>query len=622
MSKRKSFWRTFSVRTLLVLTTLACCIVAWRVYQFERGTINDWIDAVLAKRIDDPGLAFGSPSSEMVPCPRDIPRSAQINLLMKSLRWLPTSERRGCVLKIIAEQFPAEAHDLFREIYDTTSHDSLRRDAMLLTSLFRIERDIEYLEKYLDDPNPEIRAAAIDAIGVIHKPSFTLPVGVDNVFGRMTYKGQPSIQLYAIQQELRKNRKDSQTPNSLYQFSWDDNQDRLVSDRIKNRIRELWLTDSDQEVRSAASRAMRNWNPKGFQLRVAEWGVWINEGEDLKLAESIIDEIPEFVHRVGNDMASISKGRSQSRIFVTKPIVHISVDQPLVVDISTRIDRGRPWFVYPKPDDFSVKGSTLGLRTRPLMEFENPDSIISGNDENGFEPLTDMREGYPWMAPSHQLHYALGFKGVGFRWQTLLASPEKLDWMTIKPITEEKYSWWERLRQVNSSWVSNRGESERFLFYDGPTENSSPVVVFQRNKGVYVSTPHPLPPETEFNARLLLIEVDGDRVAASESVLELSWGDLSGTLVPDDTMPIRGDEVERRLLSCLTDLGLNRDEAQGLIDCWRPQFLETEGRRMLTIFGNSEYEDLCPISVSPPPTEMSRVGIVLTELGKRKVDNK
>ena len=604
MSKQRSFWKTFSVRTLLVLTALASCFVAWRVYQFERGTVNDWIDAVLAKSDDTPP-AFPISTPEFVLCPKDIPKSTQINLLVKSLHWLPTPERRTCVLKIIAEQFPSEAYDLFWKICETTSHDSLRRDAMLLTSLFRIERDIERIEKYLDDPNPEIRAAAIDAIGVIHRPSFTLPIGVDNVPGQMVFNSNPPILLYKIQQQLTEG---SDTPNDGMQFVWEDQEDRLVADQIKDRIRELWLSDQAEVVRSAAARAMRNWNPKDYQLRVAEWGVWINEGEDLKLAQSIIDEVPLFVHRVGNSPDSISIGRSKSFIIVTKPIIHISVDQPLVIDLSVRIKNGRPWFGYPKPDDFSVDGATRGMMVMPS-------EIAPGPDENGFEPLTEMREGYPWMAPSHILHFSFGFRDIGFRWQTLLATPEKLSWMKLEPIADEKYAWWERLRKVNSSWLSNRGESERFLYYDGPTDDSSPVKVTQRPAGVKVENYLPARQRLELNAKLLLIDVKGEDIAAAEGKIEGTAREMLSTLVPDSELPIQGDDVERRLLACLTDFGLNNEEAQGLIDCWRPQFFETDGRRMLTIFGKNDYDRLCPIEVSPPPTEIIRVGIVLTELG-------
>ena len=76
--------------------------------------------------------------------------------------------------------------------------------------------------------------------------------------------------------------------------------------------------------------------------------------------------------------------------------------------------------------------------------------------------------------------------------------------------------------------------------------------------------------------------------------------------------------MESKLLETLIEFGLNDEEVKGLIDCWRPQFFETDGQRVLTIFGTEEYDRLCPITISPDPTEISRVGIVLSELGKRK----
>src|SRR5437868_2146843 len=67
---------------------------------------------------------------------------------------------------------------------------------------------------------------------------------------------------------------------------------------------------------------------------------------------------------------------------------------------------------------------------------------------------------------------------VGSRWQSLIVTPSKLAWMQPPAVpTDNKYAWWNRLRQVPGSWVSSRGESERFLYYDGPTRARSPVTV-------------------------------------------------------------------------------------------------------------------------------------------------
>jgi hypothetical protein len=40
--------------------------------------------------------------------------------------------------------------------------------------------------------------------------------------------------------------------------------------------------------------------------------------------------------------------------------------------------------------------------------------------------------------------------------------------------TDDRFGWWRLLRDVPSSWVVSQGETERFLYYDGPTLARSP----------------------------------------------------------------------------------------------------------------------------------------------------
>ena len=176
------------------------------------------------------------------------------------------------------------------------------------------------------------------------------------------------------------------------------------------------------------------------------------------------------------------KGRTNSLIIITKPIIHITVDQPLVVDLSVKIAGGRPWFVFPMPDDFSIKGSTGQLGVPQIQPRDVPEKMELGE-------LDDLREGYPWLAPSHSRHYVNYPVAAGFRWQTLFVAPEKPDWMKLEPVQDPQFAWWERLRDVNCSWVDNRGESERFLYYDGPTELPSPVRVRKETGHLVIDTP-------------------------------------------------------------------------------------------------------------------------------------
>ena len=609
-SSSRKWWATFSLKSLLVLTALSAIFVTWRVYQFEHGTVNQWIDSVLAHNEIKPlGVEGITQNDALVGCQIDISTSQQIKLLMKSLNWLPTPERRNCVLKIFAEQFPDKAHDLFVQIAEDSKHELLTRNAILLASLFRIESDIIRFNKFLEDDSPEVRSAAIDAIGVIHAPSFSMPVGLDNMANSIIFDSDPRINLKYLKDHL----KPPVNPGRSWggdQFAWKDASNRILVNPIKDKIKSLLTNDPSPQVRSAAARAARNWNPENYRLRVAEWGVWINEDENLTLAQSIIDEIPPFVHRVGNDMASITNGRTNSIIVVTKPIIHFEVNAPMVVDVSVRIRAGRPWFGFPMPDDFATTGTTGQMGTPKNLPRDIPKEL-------NLVELTQIGEGYPWLIPGHTKNYANTLTDVGFRWQTLLALPEKADWMNLEPVSDDKYAWWNRLRQVPASWISNRQDSERFLYYDGPTEHPSPVSATLNNDQLTVSVPNEYYFRESLPRTHLFMQVKDGALSAHRFDHEFQISTRNIKIPVADT-PIKGENVEKVLLAVLIAKGLNTKEAQGLIDCWRPQFFETEGQRLLTLFDKVEYETLCPLSVSPTPTELARVGIVLTEFGVPK----
>ena len=196
--------------------------------------------------------------------------------------------------------------------------------------------------------------------------------------------------------------------------------------------------------------------------------MWINDGGQLKLAQAVLDEIPPFVHRTGNTLASLSD-RLNPILIVTKPIVHFTADRPLAADVEVIIAQGRPWFAYPRPDDFTM----LAIPYGSWGNGADPDPVLAVFDKAHVPELQPTAEGYPWLAPPHRTHgpVAAGPGGVnneiqhlGLRWQSLIISPNQRCWMTSPPIEDrQRYGWWERLRSVPSSWLGSQGESERFL---------------------------------------------------------------------------------------------------------------------------------------------------------------
>jgi hypothetical protein len=46
---------------------------------------------------------------------------------------------------------------------------------------------------------------------------------------------------------------------------------------------------------------------------------------------------------------------------------------------------------------------------------------------------------------------------------------------------------------------------------------------------------------------------------------------------------------------------------------YKGPLIKSDGTRLLLIMSRQDYDRLCPIEIRPKPTEMARVGIVLTE---------
>ena len=319
--------------------------------------------------------------------------------------------------------------------------------------------------------------------------------------------------------------------------------------------------------------------------------MWINDGGQLKLAQSVLDEIPPFVHRTGNTLASLSD-RLDPRVFIMKPIMHFTADRPLAANVEVLISHGRPWFAYPRPDDFSVVAAP-------------GDGGISGFDKAQVPELQPTAEGYPWLAPPHCwcgfISVSVGGNGneiteLGLHWQSLIVSPNRQSWMTPPPIEDRnRYGWWERLRTVPSSWLGSQGESDRFLYYDGPTHMLSPVQVGVKGKRLHLkSLPMPLSEvalewEIEQNGCPPDTEASGSHGAKRQGLyIEVAGGHTTARVVPvadaesdvdlEMLAPMAPAAAEQHFLAMLTESGLTAEEAAGLADVWKSAVLGNAGQ--------------------------------------------
>ena len=104
-------------------------------------------------------------------------------------------------------------------------------------------------------------------------------------------------------------------------------------------------------------------------------------------------------------------------LIVTKPIVHFTADRPLAADVEVIIAQGRPWFAYPRPDDFTM----LAIPYGSWGNGADPDPVLAVFDKAHVPELQPTAEGYPWLAPPHRTHgpVAAGPGGVNNEIQTL-----------------------------------------------------------------------------------------------------------------------------------------------------------------------------------------------------------
>jgi hypothetical protein len=672
-------WFSFQLRTLLILMAICClCMygkIQWDWYQ-KLKVVEGWAETVQVA--DDWDYKTAQHILPVLPVSgKKLSKAEQLAMLQTAAISLSDPKMQVGCIKLIVELHPEETLKYMYKIAAKARGTEARVIALRLIGLHRKSDSVRQVRPLLDHSSPAVRGAAAECLGLIHLPSYDI-IPRQFPFGGVVgwIDSRPPIHIATLGQIV---------------FDVNIATDPIPDDEIKlpaeirERIVEIMLKGETDEERMGAARALVRWQPKDYKFRYAEWGVWLSSGGELELVRSILDEIPKFVHRTGDEISKLESDRVNQIMFINKPIVHITVDKPMAVDISAYIHQGRPWFVFPRPDNYVVgvsQGSYYGrlgfggikerggeVTPHPLAEF---DKVVVGK-------IAKPHDGYPWLAPPFaQIGAVSGSMGVmnsisdvGVRWQSVICNPTKLDWMAPPKVgADPKYQWWERLRQVPTSWVSNAGESERFLYYDGPTNGLSPTFTVLENDSLKISendifnvptaqsrsVKNPViqqrpPMETEQGSgktsggeelqettpqettpqettlqetaegkpesdkeksvrHLVLIRVTDDAITGID--LPLSQREIDVDL--SNKFPLEGDKVEAKLLELLTNYGLTHEEAMGLIDAWRPQFFATKGFRLLTIMTPADYDEFCPLLMYPQPTEVVRVGIVLQEL--------
>ncbi|MFT5302310.1 MAG: hypothetical protein ACI814_003124, partial [Mariniblastus sp.] len=565
-------------------------VFGWLQYRYERVTINAWVDATLQHADLSPSSGT---SQAIVQCPRQISLQEQIRLLAKSLNWMPAGPRRTCVLKILAENFATQAHPVFLKIVEKHRDQEVRIQAIRLLSIYQSPEDLPVFVKLLESDSDAVRAAAIDAIGIIHSKYYPWPqstfVNKKLYFRlrdfypdyRIDLDTRPIISVESIASYAME-----QTGVTLGASVLDRAIQRrnvpAISLKLADRLRRLVATDTSYDVRQAAVRALMTNRVQPQKLRFAEWGVW------TEIEETQQSAVPEkLVAAATNTTSGRLKQRNEKSLYFNKCIIQLTADVPLTVDLGLRVGGQRQWFSYPKSENSLVINQSLNR------------SNLSGIQENVELPI-----GYRWLSFGGVERYAN--TEVGLVWSGLVVMPEKQTWMT------PDLAGWDMLRDVPVSWVSGETESDRFVFYDGIVELPKAFASEPTWKKIAELGAGAVTYNSFFERRYLFINVKGSSVSTFETSQFSLWD--ANSEVIDRSNEVQ--EASQHLIQMLTGSGLTAAEAEGCVASWKPTFFETDGKRMLTIMGTEEYSRLRPMSISPAPTETVRVGIVVTEFGE------
>lgn len=566
---------------------------------------------------------------------------------------LETKEAKIACLKILAERFPFSALGAFTEIAKQDMQDpEIRKLAIQCCALYRAPQLESMFLELVENDDQEIRIAAIDGLGMLAMPAhygrryatpskraaFGPPIqaslqcspqidvlsitSIGNSTWRKVAEGKFEIdvdnRVRPFEQPLMRR---SNSPRSIH---WHP-KPKKIGDATVLRLRKIMLEGRIHEVREAAARAIVVMPPTDYQLRYAEWGVWLSSDGELTIPQSIVDELPGFVHRTQNPIAELTK-RVQRVMLIDKPVIHLTADKPMSVDIEATIRSGQPWFGFPRPNDFYVMaGGTFQDKGLTDADFQKAMTLANKNTVKKPKErvLSKRRTGYPWLDPpqrrfgsfSGQMGSKNNVLGIGLVWESVIVSPKFLAWMKPPNVSGKRHQWWSVLREVESSWISANGESDRFLYYDGPTVLPSPSRVEIGVNELKVDFPRQKYRRTEGFSEsihcLFITTSQAGKLKGQKIVIEKTAESIRAPI----TLELDGEQVESALLNLVQiNGGLTSTEANGLIAAWRKQFLETPGERLLVRLNKNHYDYACPLKIRPIPTECARVGLVLHEL--------
>lgn len=332
------------------------------------------------------------------------------------------------------------------------------------------------------------------------------------------------------------------------------------------------------------------------ELEVHEWGTFTSmqgtDGVDLEGLDHEEEALPPFVH----NMAALRKAAAPAPTALPTPTPLPTVKPP------------RPPFPRPpmhKGLDFDVEGVTQKMET-PVIYFHTREAQkvrVHVEFERGL-----LTQYYPMpSAITPKADPDGGPMDIGAVARSSLTWDGQVTPGAKPQVPEvDANDPWAFARDVDSApFTTERGESERYIFYRGLGSFSLPVRVTANPEGQPVLTNG----SSQELPVAFAVEVGADtaRFRRLGAVAPGVPVDASVDAVPREP---KAPAMERLAAAVTADLiaqGLFADEARAMVRTWSRQWFGSPGTRVLYLVPQAEIARVLPLTISPAPQKTVRV---------------
>ncbi len=303
---------------------------------------------------------------------------------------------------------------------------------------------------------------------------------------------------------------------------------------------------------------------------VHEWGVMVRDQTEssttLAPPAELLSSLPDFA--LQHDKSYVPTRMNHGW---NKPIVYFYGSEGLAIDIRIDTPLGVPLAYFPKPDGFIERQSPMVLDHRAMMAYT----------------LT---------------------QAVGMKWSGKL-SREPAN--PLPPVAAGH--WWAAAREVPAAWFTTKTGGDRFLFYEA-TARQEPTVVANVSKDTIVIRNT----SAASSGPVLLIVNDGR--AKFLHRFNTIVGNAQANLKQQELTaePASDKQITAECFAACRDHGLTAPESAALVAAWQHDLTSRLGFLLISRLPVADYDKIFPLSITPKPDEVVRVGLVFDTLPGQK----